>query len=266
MLLEKFHDAGAGGYERAFGRVSSDIVPTLVRAAHVSPGQRVLDVATGTGIVAAAALDIIGPSGHVTATDLSGPMLDQARRRLEKMANVEFALMNGQALTFPKEHFDVVLCGMALMFFPDASEGLSQFYRVLRRGGWAAVSVNTVPERSFVSRINDAIGRHVPSRAAAAAKFFSLGDASHLTGLFEAAGFRKVTATKQSWHYDFPSFDAYFADYDAGRGLGATGAEYKALPEDVRLAVRDDVRRGLEREEGSPITVEAEILFVSGQK
>jgi ubiquinone/menaquinone biosynthesis C-methylase UbiE len=266
LLFEKFHDAGAGGYERAFGRVSSDIVPTLVRAAHVSPGQRVLDVATGTGIVAAAALDIIGPSGHVTATDLSGPMLDQARRRLEKMANVDFALMNGQALTFPKEHFDVVLCGMALMFFPDASEGLSQFYRVLRRGGWAAVSVNTVPERSFVSRINDAIGRHVPSRAAAAGKFFSLGDASHLTGLLEAAGFRKVTATKQSWHYDFPSFDAYFADYDAGRGLGATGAEYKVLPEDVRLAVRDDVRRGLEREEGSPITVEVEILFVSGQK
>jgi ubiquinone/menaquinone biosynthesis C-methylase UbiE len=237
-----------------------------VRAAHVSPGQRVLDVATGTGIVAAAALDIIGPSGHVTATDLSGPMLDQARRRLEKIANVDFALMNGQALTFPKEHFDVILCGMALMFFPDASQGLSQFYRVLRRGGWAAVSVNTVPERPFVSRINDAIGRHVPSRAAAAAKFFSLGDASHLTGLFDAAGFRKVTATKQSWHYDFPSFDSYFADYDAGRGLGATGAEYKALPEDVRLAVRDDVRRGLEREVGSPITVEAEILFVSGQK
>ena len=103
MLSEKFHDTGAGGYERAFGRVSSDIVPTLVRAAHVSLGQRVLDVATGTGIVAAAALDITGPAGHVTATDLSGPLLDQARRRLEKMANVEFALMNGQALTFPDE-------------------------------------------------------------------------------------------------------------------------------------------------------------------
>ena len=61
MLFEKFHDAGAGGYERAFGRVSSDIVPTLLRAAHVSTGQRALDVATGTGIVAAAALDIIDP-------------------------------------------------------------------------------------------------------------------------------------------------------------------------------------------------------------
>jgi ubiquinone/menaquinone biosynthesis C-methylase UbiE len=266
MLFEKFHDAGAGGYERAFGRVSNDIVPTLVNAARLSPGQRVLDVATGTGIVAAAALDVIGPSGHVTATDLSGPMLDQARRRLETVANVDFALMNGQALTFPDEHFDVVLCGMALMLFPDASRGLSEFYRVLRRGGRAAVSVNTVPERSFVSRINDAIGRHVPSRAAAAAKFFSLGDASHLNGLFEAAGFREVTATKQSWHYEFPSFDAYFADYDRGQGLGATGAEYKSLSEDIRLAVRDDVRRGLEREEGGPITVEAEILFVSGQK
>jgi ubiquinone/menaquinone biosynthesis C-methylase UbiE len=266
VLFEKFYDASAGGYEQAFGRVSRDLVPSLLRAAHVSAGQRVLDVATGTGIVAAAALDAVGPSGHVTASDLSEPMLDQARRRLDRLTNIDFALMDGQALTFPDESFDAVLCGMALMLFPDAGRGLSQFYRVLRSGRWAAVSVNTVPERSFVTRINDAIGRHVPSRARAAAQYFSLGDASHITGLFKAAGFLEVTAAKKSWHYGFPSFDAYFERYDTGRDLGATGTEYVALPDDVRRAVREDVRRGLEREKGGPIVVEVEILFVSGQK
>jgi ubiquinone/menaquinone biosynthesis C-methylase UbiE len=176
MLFEKFYDAGASGYEQAFGRVSRDLVPSLLRAGHVSAGQRVLDVATGTGIVATAALDTVGPSGHVTATDLSVPMLDQARSRLGRVPNIEFTQMDGQALTFSDESFDVVLCGMALMVFPDPAQALTHFYRVLRNGGWAAVSVNTVPERSFVTRITDAIGRHVPSRAHAAALYFSLGD------------------------------------------------------------------------------------------
>jgi ubiquinone/menaquinone biosynthesis C-methylase UbiE len=72
-------------------------------------------------------------------------MLDQAKRRLEKRANAGFALMNGQERTFPDESFDAVLCGMALMLFPDAGQSLTHFYRVLRKGGWAAVSVNTVP-------------------------------------------------------------------------------------------------------------------------
>ncbi len=266
MLFEKFHDMAAGGYEQSFGNVSRDLVPDLLRNAHISPGQTVLDVATGTGIVAAAALDAVGPSGHVTATDLSGPMLDQARRNLNKLPNVDFAVMNGQELTFPNESFDAVLCGMALMLFPNPAQALSHFYRVLRSGGRAAVSVNTVPERSFVTRIVHAIGRHVPSRAHAAAHYFSLGDASHLTGLFKTAGFPEVTSAKRAWHYDFPSFDAYFKGYDAGQGLGPIGIEYQALPDDVRLAVRDDVRRGLEREKGGPIRIEVEVLFVSGRK
>jgi len=266
MLFEKFHDAGASGYEQSFGRVSTDLVPNLLRAAEVSSGQRVLDVATGTGIVAAAALDAVGPSGHVTATDLSGPMLDQARQRLDKVPRVDFAVMNGQELTFPDESFDVVLCGMALMLFPQPAQALSHFYRVLRSGGRAAVSVNTVPERSFVTRIVHAIGRHVPSRAHAAAQYFSLGDGTHLSGLFEAAGFREVTGAKETWRYPFPSFDAYFAGYDTGQGLGPTGIEYRALPDDVRQAVRDDVRRDLEHEKGGPIEVEVEVLFVSGRK
>ena len=101
MQFKRFYEAGANGYERAFGRVSNDLAPDLLHAARVTSGQRVLDVATGTGIVAAAALDAVGPSGYVTAVDLVEPMLNQARRRLDKLKNVDFALMNGQELTFP---------------------------------------------------------------------------------------------------------------------------------------------------------------------
>jgi ubiquinone/menaquinone biosynthesis C-methylase UbiE len=60
-------------------------VPTLLILARVSPGQRVLDVATGTGIAAEAALDAVGPSGHVTAVDDTPLMLDRVREMLEAM-------------------------------------------------------------------------------------------------------------------------------------------------------------------------------------
>lgn len=127
--------AAAGGYNRSFGSVSSSIVPTLLRMARVSPGQRVLDVATGTGIVAEAAAEVVGPTGHVVAADISAPMLEQARQRISNVPNISFAIQDGHALTAPAGAFDVVLCSMALMLFSNPLRGLSEFQRVLHSGG-----------------------------------------------------------------------------------------------------------------------------------
>ena len=60
----------AAGYEQAFAHVSSYFIPFLLRAGRVAPGQRMLDIATGTGLAAEAALGIVGPGGHVTAADV----------------------------------------------------------------------------------------------------------------------------------------------------------------------------------------------------
>lgn len=266
MLFEKFYDAGAEAYDRNFGHVSREFVPRLLAAARVEPGQRVLDIATGTGIAAEIAAEAVGPSGHVVAADISRPMLDRARERLGRLANTSVSHEDGQALSLPDGSFDAVLCSMALMLFPDPSRGLSEFHRVLREGGRAAVSVNTTPDRSFITRINVAIGRHVPSRARAAAHYFSLGDPAHLRGLFETAGFREIEIASEVRRYGFPSFEAYFDSVE--RGSGVTGTEYAALPEDIRRAVREDVRRELEGDAGScgPIEVPVEILFGSGHR
>jgi ubiquinone/menaquinone biosynthesis C-methylase UbiE len=167
-----YHDDAAAGYDRAFAHVSAHFIPFLLRAARVAPGMRILDIAAGTGLAAEAALLAAGPTGHVIAADLSPAMVEKARGRLGKAQNASVAVEDGQALSFPDGSFDAAVCSLGLMFFPDPVCGLAEFRRVLRPGGRAAVSVNTVPERSFNTRINMAIGRRVPSLAEAATRLF----------------------------------------------------------------------------------------------
>jgi ubiquinone/menaquinone biosynthesis C-methylase UbiE len=258
-----YGSAAAAGYDRAFAEVSRHFVPFLMRAARLGPGLRVLDIAAGTGLAAEAALAIVGSTGHVTAADISPEMAEKARERLGSRGNATVAVEDGQALSFADASFDAVLCSLGLMFFPDPARGLSEFRRVLCPGGRAAVSVNTVPERSFNSRISVAIGRHVPSLARAAARVFSLGDEARLRSLFAGAGFREVEVTTEAHRFTVPSFGAYFEPYE--QGAGSTGQAYIALPKEVRREVREEVRRDL-GDTGGPIEIEVEIRFASGRR
>jgi ubiquinone/menaquinone biosynthesis C-methylase UbiE len=159
----EFKDAAAAEYDRAFAHVTAYFMPFLLQAAQIAPGMRVLDIATGTGLSAAAALAAVGPTGHVSAADVSPAMAANARERLGNAPNATVSVEDGQALSFADSSFDALLCNLGLMFFPDPVRGLSEFRRVLRPGGRVAVSVNTVVERSYNHQINVIIARHMPS-------------------------------------------------------------------------------------------------------
>src|SRR5947209_5615804 len=184
-----FKDEAAAEYDRAFAHVTAYFMPFLLRAAHIAPGMGILDIATGTGLSAEAALAAVGPKGYVMAADVSPAMVGKARERFGRAPNVSVSVEDGQALSFSDESFDAVLCNLGLMFFPDPVRGLSEFRRVLRPGGRAAVSVNTVVERSYNHQINEMIARHVPSLADAVRRTFGLGDELRLRSLLVEAGF-----------------------------------------------------------------------------
>ena len=101
---------------------------------------------------------------------------------------------------------------------------------------------------------------------ATAARYFSLGDAAMLRGLFEKAGFRDVETFAENWRFPFASFAGYFKPIEEGDG--PTGQAFVRLPAKIQQAVREDVRRELEAgaATGGPIEVEVEILFGSGRK
>jgi ubiquinone/menaquinone biosynthesis C-methylase UbiE len=263
-----FKDEAAAAYDRAFAHVTAHFMPFLLRAAHLAPGMRVLDIATGTGLSAEAALAAVGPTGHVTAADVSPAMAEKARERLSKAPNVSVSVEDGQALSFSDENFDAVLCNLGLMFFSDPIQGLSEFRRVLRPGGRAAVSVNTVVERSYNHQINVIIARYAPVLAEAVTRTFALGEASRLQLVFSGAGFVDIEThtVKHTFvlpSFVLPSFDAYYGPFE--RGDASTGQALAALPEEIRRAVREEVRRDL-ADSGGPGEAEAEYRIASARR
>jgi len=190
-MSEPLFSAAGQGYDALLARATRLFIPALLQAARIAPGHHVLDVATGTGAAAQAAAAIVGPSGSVIGGDISPYMLDVARRNLKRTA-IGLELLDGHALPYSDGRFDAVICQLGLMFFDDQALGLSEFRRVLRSGGWTAVSVTPTPERSLFGRIVAVIGRHVPAKAELFRRFFSIPDAARLDNLLTGAGFRDV--------------------------------------------------------------------------
>src|SRR5262249_50404978 len=133
-----------------------------------------------------------GRAGTVPPPEVPPAMAEKARERLGEARNASVLVEDAQALSFSDETFDAVVCNLSLMLFPEPARGLSEFRRVLRPGGWTAVSVNTVPERSYNSRINVILTRYVPGLTEAVSRVFSLGEASRLEELFLECGFSQI--------------------------------------------------------------------------
>jgi ubiquinone/menaquinone biosynthesis C-methylase UbiE len=130
----------------------------LVERAHITPGTKVLDVATGRGAVLFPAAEKIGTSGYVTGIDIAGAMVAHTNSEIayRKLPNVRVAEMDAEYLgDFESDAFDIVLCGFGLFFFPNLPAALQEFFRVLKPGGWlGATSWGAIdPKWSWISEV-----------------------------------------------------------------------------------------------------------------
>jgi ubiquinone/menaquinone biosynthesis C-methylase UbiE len=182
--------------------------PHLLDAVRVTAGQRILDVACGTGIVARGAADRVGATGAVVGVDLSAAMLAVARRI---RPDLQWRQGDAAALPFGDAEFDAAVSQMALMFFPDPVAALGELRRVVRSAGLVGVLVPGAldanpPYQIFV----DVVTKHAGASARSlVTTYFALGDRDHLVGLFTAAGLRVRAATGPVGESRFGSVDEF---------------------------------------------------------
>lgn len=186
------------------GALFGDWADPLLDAAEVTAGQRVLDVACGTGVVARRALARVGPSGHVTGLDAAPGMLRVAE---EVEPGVRWVEGEAGSLAFDDDEFDAVVCSFGLMFFGDRDRAVREMLRCARPAASVAATTWASLEASEVYATVVELLDHMAGTAAADALRapFVLGDPDELAGLFERAGGSTVAVHTRVGTAQFPS-------------------------------------------------------------
>ncbi len=183
----------------------------LVELAAPRSGERVLDIACGTGIAARRAATRVGSTGQVTGIDSNPNMLSvaEAAARQEGL-DITWQQGRAEALPFPEASFDLALCQFGLMFFADRAAALSEMHRVLTGAGRAAMSVwRGLDEHPFYRTLDEVIARHLGTSSVR--DIFALGDSEALQASLTDAGFRRVVIESVSVTARFPSPDDFIA-------------------------------------------------------
>lgn len=190
---ERYGGSAAENYQKYFvptiGRPSA---AGLIEAARLEPGETVLDVACGTGVVTRLAREAVGSEGRVTGLDVNPGMLAVARASTPDEMDIDWIEAPAEDIPLPDDAFDVVLCGMGLQFFDDRVAGLREMRRVLSDDGRAVLNLPG-PIPPVFQVFERGLERHLgPEAAGFAAAVFSLHDADELRDLAGRSGFGDV--------------------------------------------------------------------------
>lgn len=240
--------AGTGpeSYERHNVIAFMDTSRDLVALAALHTGERVLDVACGTGVLARLAAKTVGATGKVAGADLNDGMLAMARRRAEQEGlPIEWHTCDAAALAIPDASFDAALCQWGLEFFSDRHQGLREVARVLAPGGRFVLRVwRALDRQPFYVALLNALERHLgPGAGAPIRAAFMLSDREELRSLVSEAGFSRVHLRITTNLLRFPSLEQYVLGYLAATPIAARVA---SMSDQGRLALVSDVAEALQ--------------------
>ncbi len=232
-----------------FGRFAD----ALLARADLRPGQSLLDLACGTGIVARKAAPFVGTDGRVVALDLRPGMLAAARSLPQPQgARIEWVEGDAQATGLPDAAFDRVTCQAGLQFFPDRLLALKEARRLLRPGGLLAVMVwQDLERQGLLHAMAEAEYRNLKPLGVSWDDFnqpFSLGDPDELTALLEQAGFDEVVVVAEEREAQFADPDNFVfnMEYAYAAVIPEFAADSAAF-DDFVAAVTSETRELVER-------------------
>lgn len=210
-------DRAAETYERGWREALVPAHALLLARALPRAGERVLDVACGTGLITLAAARAVGPAGRVVGVDVSERMVERTRElaRAAGLAHVEALRMDAEELHLADGTFDLALDALGLMYLPDPGAALAEMRRVLRPGGRAAVAVWGDRRRCGWAEIFPVVERCV--RSDVCPMFFQLGTGEALSSALARAGLEDVRSHRIPTELRYASAaEAVGAAFDAG--------------------------------------------------
>ena len=232
----------AENYDRCLTDPFAPFAEKVATLAHLERGYRVLDVATGSGLAALMAARLVAPEGPVTGVDLSETMIELARRRAAQdgVDNVDFLQMDAEELAQPSGSYDVVLCALGLMLFPQPERALSEMHRVLRDGGIAVLSVFGRGSRVALRALMDPFIPHMPPATQRGPSIFAFGRSDALEQALERVGFSDVNVEQQSHVLAFDTPDGV---WEMLLSLGRLAQMHSRLPAEAREELKQEVFR-----------------------
>ena len=136
-------DKASTYYENTWQQQLKPAHDALFALAKIEAGEKIIDVACGTGLITFRALEATGGNGFVLGTDLSDKMVEMSTKTAieNNLLNVTFERMDAEELKLPDEEFNVALCALGLMYVPSPVNALKEMYRVLKPGGRCIAAV-----------------------------------------------------------------------------------------------------------------------------
>lgn len=226
----------AENYQRYFvPTIGAPVAHDLIAVADPRPGERVLDVACGTGVVTRLAAERVGA---VTGLDINPGMLAAARAATPPDVSIEWREGDAESLPFPDGAFDVVLCQMGLQFVPSRLAALREMRRVLETRGRAVINAPG-PKPPLFAVMADALARHLaPDAASFVDLVFSMHDVDEVGELIRCAGFQDVVVEAKPKTLRLPAPAEFLWQYVHSTPLAQAAAQ---AGEAKRAALERDV-------------------------
>ncbi len=231
---------------------------------NIKPGNQVLDIATGTGVVAMAAAQCLGNKGQVDAIDLSENMLQSAQSKLQDAGfeNVKFQVMDAENLEFDSDSFDVITCSYGLFFIPDMSAALKSWLRVLKPGGkliFSSFAPSAFQPLSDIFIKNLAEYDVIPPTP----RWLKLAEEDLCKQILLDNGFVNPQVIKSQLGYNLDEFSHW---WEAVQSAGYRGL-YEQLPEEHRAKFKENHQREIDKLKTSDgIWMDVQTLFSTAIK
>lgn len=260
-------------YTRVSAGNTEQLAATLLDLVGLRAGERVLDVATGTGVVAVMAAQAVGAGGEVVAADLAAEWRDVVATRAAAagVTNVRFQAASADALDQRDDSFDVALCQLGLMFVPEPAQALREMRRVLRAGGRLGVVVWSTGDRVRLFTATGPLlqpylpkpepGKELPTP-------LQLGEPGLIERLIGEAGFRDLATQRRTFDWVADEPEQHWQSNVAGpQAPEPARSAIAALPEAEREELHKRYVAALEayRKDGA-IKLPSEAIFVTGAK